>query len=495
MDAGAATGTLPDVLILPAFEDGKGGPALAAPSPPSVPARILLKSPDFQGRRDQTLVHHAVRGSSPFRIVLLGLGPRKGLAAETLRRAGAAAHRALGRGRTARFLIHGLDIDGGPGAVAEAVATGFALAAYRFDAYRKPGKDESAGPLSFVLEGPREGLSSRKAGVTRALVITDCVAMARDIANLPGNDAPPAVVAARARGLARAHDVRSRILGPAELRKLGMGALLAVARGSDAPPRILILEHGRGGRGRRTVCLVGKGITFDSGGISIKPSADMHKMKYDKSGGAAVIGTVIAAARLRIPLHVVGIVPLAENLPGGSATRPGDIVTASNGRTIEIQNTDAEGRLILADALVYARRFSPEVLIDIATLTGACAAALANQFSGLFGVDSDLLATLRAAGESSGERVWELPLTEEFREMVKGECSDLKNVGGKYGGASTAAAFLQAFVEKIPWVHLDIAGTAWDDGDRPYHRGKGATGVGVRLLVETLARLAAARRR
>jgi len=264
-----------------------------------------------------------------------------------------------------------------------------------------------------------------------------------------------------------------------------MQAFLGVARGSDEPAKFIILEYCGAKRGESPIVLIGKGLTFDSGGISIKPSENMEEMKSDMAGGAAVMGAIMAASELGLPLNVIGLVPATENLPGGCALKPGDILKSLSGQTIEVVNTDAEGRLILADALTYAQRYKPAAVIDLATLTGACKIALGDHVIGIFGQDGPLKEKVRTAGEQTGERVWELPLWEDYHELIKSDVADLKNTGGRAGGAITAAAFLSKFVGDFPWVHLDIAGPAWLAKDKPYTP-KGATGVGVRLLVQCL---------
>jgi leucyl aminopeptidase len=268
------------------------------------------------------------------------------------------------------------------------------------------------------------------------------------------------------------------------MKQFGMGALLGVAQGSQEPPRFIILEHNAGRDDLPTVVMVGKGITFDSGGISIKPSENMGEMKFDMSGGAAVIGAMQAVGKLNLPLRVVGLVPATENLPSGTAYKPGDVVRAMNGKTIEIISTDAEGRLILADALCYAQQYKPAGVIDLATLTGGCVVALGEHMSGLFTNDPDLGAKVKAAADAAGEPVWELPLAEPYRRQMDSDTADVKNSGGRWGSPATAAAFLKEFVD-YPWVHLDIAGTAHSDKDRPYAP-KGGVGWGVRTLVELL---------
>jgi leucyl aminopeptidase len=275
------------------------------------------------------------------------------------------------------------------------------------------------------------------------------------------------------------------VLDAGQMKELGMNALLGVARGSDEPPQLIILEYRGGKKSSPVIALVGKGITFDSGGISIKPSDKMDQMKTDMAGGAAVIAAVRAAAELGLPVNLVGIVPATENLPGGKAYKPGDIFKSLSGQTIEVVTTDAEGRLILADALTYAGRYKPAAIIDLATLTGACIVALGDHVIGMMGTDDDLKREIRVAAELTGEKVWELPLWEEYHELIKGDAADYKNSGGRAGGAITAAAFLSKFTGGYPWVHLDIAGPAWLTKEKPYIP-KGASGVGVRLLIQFL---------
>jgi leucyl aminopeptidase len=308
--------------------------------------------------------------------------------------------------------------------------------------------------------------------------------MARDMVSTPGADMTPAHIAGIAKGIGRKHRLRIRVLERDTMRKLGMGALLGVAAGSAQPPKFIIVEYRGGGR-KPWIALVGKTITFDSGGISIKPSEGMDKMKSDMAGGAAVLGAVANAAALKLPLNVVALLPATENMPGGSAYKPGDVLCTLSGQTIEILNTDAEGRLILADALSYACRYKPAAIVDIATLTGACRIALGPEAAGMLGNNDALKSQIRAAGEKTGERVWELPLWDGYCELIKSDIADMKNTGGRDGGVITAACLLSKFVQKHPWVHLDIAATAWTDKDRPYTP-KGATGIGVRLLTQFL---------
>jgi leucyl aminopeptidase len=308
---------------------------------------------------------------------------------------------------------------------------------------------------------------------------------ARNLANAPGNELYPETLAEKARNLGSEFGFDVTVLEEPELKDLGMGGILGVAQGSSRSPRLIILEYGKSSG--KPVVLVGKGVTFDSGGISIKPSANMAEMKMDMSGAAAVIGTFEAVARLKLPVRIVGLIPAVENMPSGSSLRPGDILRHYGGKTSEVDNTDAEGRLILADALGYASQFKPAAVVDLATLTGACVVALGHQASGMMGNDAPLMARLKAAGEETYERVWELPMFDEYEKLIKSDVADVKNVGGRWAGAITAAWFLKKFTGTYRWAHLDIAGTAILEDASEYHQ-RGGSGVGVRLLTEFLRR-------
>jgi leucyl aminopeptidase len=309
--------------------------------------------------------------------------------------------------------------------------------------------------------------------------------MARDLVSHPGNVVTTGYLAEIARGLARRHNLVCRVLEIDELEQLGMNALVAVGKGAAEPPRLIVLEYRGAVEKERPIVLIGKGITFDSGGISIKPGAGMEEMKTDMAGGAAVIGVMEVVATMKLPVNLVVIIPTAENMPDGKAYKPGDVVTSMSGLTIEITNTDAEGRLILCDALHYAQKYNPVAMIDLATLTGACVVALGHEASGVMGNNQRLLNALKKSGERSSERIWELPVWDCYGESMKSDIADLRNAGSRDGGSITAGWFLKQFVGKIPWAHLDIAGTAWCDKAKPCAP-KGATGVGVRLLVEYL---------
>jgi leucyl aminopeptidase len=309
--------------------------------------------------------------------------------------------------------------------------------------------------------------------------------LAKDLGNLPGNVCTPSYLADEARRLAKRWKLGVQVLERKDMEKLGMGTLLSVARGSHQPPKFIVMRHDGAGRKSKPVVLVGKGITFDTGGISIKPAPEMDEMKFDMCGAASVFGTLRAVAEMKLPLNVIGIVPATENMPGGSATKPGDIVTSMSGQTVEILNTDAEGRLILCDALTYAERFEPAAVVDIATLTGACVIALGHVASGLYASKDDLAEELLESGTDAWDRAWRMPLWDDYQEQLKSNFADMANIGGRPAGSVTAACFLARFAGKYDWAHLDIAGTAWVSG-----KNKGATGRPVPLLTSFLMKRA-----
>ncbi|MCA9509826.1 MAG: leucyl aminopeptidase, partial [Myxococcales bacterium] len=369
-------------------------------------------------------------------------------------------------------------------AAAQALAEGVLLGCYRFDHYKEKRDDAPPAAVTLVIDGATDAAAARR-GADAGVAIATAQNLARDLSNEPPNELTPARLATAARATAREVGLRCRVLEPAQMKKLGMGAILAVGQGSANPPRMIVLEHVPKRRASRapTLCIVGKGITFDTGGISIKPSAAMHEMKHDMSGAAAVVGALRAAAVLELPLHVVGVIGAAENMPSGTAYRPGDVVRAMSGKTIEILNTDAEGRVVLADALHYAiSEFEPDAVVDLATLTGACVVALGPWATGVFTRDDALAREIVDAGAACGETMWRMPLFPEHARAMKSSVADLKNAGSRDAGASTAAGFLQAFAGDRSWAHLDIAGTAWGDKSAGWDV-PGASGVGVRTLV------------
>jgi leucyl aminopeptidase len=376
-----------------------------------------------------------------------------------------------------------------PAEVGQSVAEGLAQGAWQYNEMKKPNEDKKPPLERFDLlahDGPAELIRGHKVGEAIGAGQT----FARGLQVLPGNVATPTYIANVARELAQRHRFGVTILDKAAIQKEKMGALLSVAQGSAEEPRFIALEY-KGADGAPVV-LVGKGVTFDTGGISIKPAENMQDMKYDMSGAAAVLGTFEALGRLRPKVHVVGLIPSTENMPSGTAIKPGDVVTSHLGKTIEVINTDAEGRLILVDALSYARRYQPAAVIDIATLTGAIVVALGHSAIGVMGSDEKLVREVRDAGERAGERAWELPLWEDYRDLMKSDIADIKNTGGRPAGSISAGWFLREFVDNFPWAHLDIAGTAYTERDEPT-RVKGPTGIGVRLFTEFVLARASSR--
>ncbi|MEM7230816.1 MAG: leucyl aminopeptidase, partial [Planctomycetota bacterium] len=368
--------------------------------------------------------------------------------------------------------------------VAEAITEGWLLGSYVFDAYKSSASRAPRTQLVLV-SGDATAATEReaRAGTRAGTSVAGGVAFCRDLANMPPNDLYPETLASKCRSMARSEGLTCQILTKADLEREKMGAFLGVSQGSARPPRMVVLKYKAKAKNAKTVVLVGKAVTFDAGGISIKPARGMEDMKFDMAGGAAVAGAMKAIASLKPKVNVVGIIPASENLLGASAYRPGDILTSAAGKTIEILNTDAEGRLLLADALHYSRRFKPDAVIDLATLTGAVVVALGSKLSGLFSTDDGFAEDIADAAKRCGERLWRLPIFPEAYDAMKSRYADLRNSGGREAGASTAAAFLANFTEGLTWAHLDIAGTGWTQRASGYHS-VGATGAGVRLLCE-----------
>jgi len=445
----------------------------------------VLENRDLRGEVGDTLLLTHTAGLPCGRILLVGLGTAARLDRRAYRRATRAAYAALGRGRHQDAISY-LPQEAVTGASAYRKARiaveAWYETSYRFTAMKSEAPENGAPLASLGLAARARDAEPARRGVQHGGAVGRAVNLARDLGNLPPNVCTPSYLSQRARELARKHrTLKFRALDEAAIRKLKMGAFLAVTQGAAEPPRLIVLEHRGGKAGSPPVVLVGKGITFDSGGISIKPAAGMDEMKFDMCGAAAVLGTLQAAAELALPINLVGVVPACENLPGGKATRPSDIVHTMSGQTVEILNTDAEGRLILCDAITYALRFKPAALIDIATLTGACVVALGRVRSGLLSNSDKLAEALLEAGQEADDRAWRLPLDDEYAEQLKSPFADVANVGGRDAGTITAAAFLSRFVEKTDWAHLDIAGTAWVQG-----AAKGGTGRPIPLLLEYL---------
>ena len=451
----------------------------------------VLSSEAFKGKLYTSFLLYTANKIKADYILLTGLGPREELSAESFRIAsGEAALRAsnLGARRYALYLDP-ISMEFGEHKIVEAVVEGAELALYTYTRYKSQSEKKGVEEL-ILVSGRGDSIPQLKKVVEDAQKVCEGVKLARDLTNAPSSELTPSLFAEEARRVAEKVGLECVVLGLEEIKQLGMNGVLSVSRGSREEPKVVILRY-RGGRAdEKPIVLVGKGVTFDSGGISIKPSEKMEDMKYDKAGAAAVIATVYAAASLHIPLNIVAIAPLVENLPSGSAYKPGDVIRHYGGKTSEVISTDAEGRLILADVLAYAvEKEKPQAIIDLATLTGACIVALGSQASGLFGNDQTLIERVKRSAETSGERVWQLPLWKEYSEQIRSDIADIKNSGGRAAGAITAAAFLSNFVGTTPWVHLDIAGTAYtaEDGTRvKTYTPKGATGVGVRLLTNLL---------
>jgi leucyl aminopeptidase len=481
LDAAPAGFSTP--LLAVAVPQGTALPASLAAVDPSVEGALgrLYAAGDFAGKRDEVAVLYPPGPAA--RVVLVGLGKVDQTSGPDLRRAAAIASkraRTLGAASGAFYLA-----PEGRGAVGwrevgQRIAEGLAQGPWVYTDMKKPPEDRKP-PLDKVTLLAPEAAAEVEAGHRVGAAIGAGQTLTRGLQVLPGNVCTPAYLAGIAEEVARRHGFEVTVLDRAGIEREKMGALLSVAQGSAQDPRFIALEY-KGAAGAPVV-LVGKGVTFDTGGISIKPAQNMEDMKFDMSGAAAVLGTFEALGRLKPRVHVVGLIPSTENMPSGTAVKPGDVVTSHFGKTIEIINTDAEGRLILCDALSYARRYQPACVLDIATLTGAIVIALGHTATGAMGTDDALIEEVRTAGERAGERVWPLPMWDDYRELMKSDIADVKNAGGRPAGSISAAWFLREFVDGFPWVHLDIAGTAYTERDEPT-RVKGPTGVGVRLFSE-----------
>ncbi len=446
----------------------------------------------FEGKTGEVFSSYQTGYRQAPEMLLLGLGEKKELKAASLRKT-VGTLIGLAGGRKAmkvRVLLDSFLTEAVPAEEAAKILTEIALlASYRFTEYKSKKKDDppkAPESLELVTE-KKELLSSLRPAMVRAEKIAKAVLFARDLNNEPGNVMNPPRLASEAKKLAAEKKIECRVLGLAELKKMGMNGILSVNQGSVTPPALIIMEYGKEHKDQGTVCLVGKGVTFDTGGISIKPSKGMEEMKYDKSGAIAVIATMGLVSDLKLPLHIVALAPSVENNVAADPQRPGDIIRMYNGKTVEVMNTDAEGRLILADALSYCAEFKPMAIIDAATLTGMCHHTFGDKTCGILGTDQKLIDAIQKAGEKVGERCWQLPLWEEYGECIKSHHSDLKNTGDGYAGTITATMFLKEFVpEKTPWVHLDIAGTACCTSNQ-FDCPKGANGFGVRLFAEVLS--------
>jgi leucyl aminopeptidase len=445
----------------------------------------LIKQGEIKGKLNEISIIHSL-GKVPSRIVaVVGLGKQSDFTIDRIRTSAAELCRSLRKLNCRRIatIVHGAGIGGvEPEASTQAITEGSLLGLYRFRKHmtKEPENQEVAELL--IVEREATKLPALEQGCRKGKIVAEATNLARDWINEPANYMTPTDMAKVAQQLAKAHSLDLTILDREQMEKEGMGSLLGVAKGSCQPPKLIVLSYRGDKKSPVTVGFIGKGITFDSGGISIKPSEDMWEMKGDMAGAAAVMAAVSAIAQLKLKVNVTAIVPATENLPSGKSLKPGDILKAINGKTIEVVNTDAEGRLILADALGYAVKKGFSSLVDIATLTGACHVALGDVCSGIFGNSQELIDKIVKAGTEAGERLWQMPMYEEYKEKNKSDVADIKNSGGRYGGAITAAQFLAEFAGKTPWVHIDIAGTSMADKERGYLV-KGATGVCVRTLV------------
>lgn len=445
----------------------------------------ILRRGDMSGKLGSTLLLHSVPGTMTDRVLLVGLGKEREFGECEYRQAVRASLKALsnsGAADVASFLaelpVKKHSIEWRVAHLAEVASDVF----YRFDRMKSKPADTDKGVRRLVINVPqRNDLKAGESGLKQGLAIGAGVSFTKDLGNLPPNYCTPTYLAEQAIALGKTYNLQVEVLERADMEKLGMGSFLGVAQGAMTPPKLIVMQHKKGKKNQKPVALVGKGITFDTGGISLKPGADMDEMKYDMCGAASVLGTFKAIAEMDLPLNVVGIIPTCENMPDGNAIRPGDVLTSMSGQTIEVLNTDAEGRLILCDALTYAERFEPAAVVDIATLTGACVIALGHHASGLFSNKDSLARELLQAGEQAMDRAWHMPMWDDYQGQLDSNFADMANIGGRAGGSITAACFLSRFAKKFDWAHLDIAGTAWKSGKE-----KGATGRPVPLLTEFL---------
>ena len=474
-------------------QTGKGPNVKAKPVLLTTDARVkaaaaeVLKSGEFKAGANETLLLHSPAKLGAKRLLLVGLGKEAKATAHAVRNAAGSAIRfAKPRGirKVALALPEGAGLDAA--AATRTVVEGALLGDYDPDTYRSDRKDQSV--QGFTLVAPATASAEEKKALHTAfgegVIVGDSQNLARELVNEPGNKLTPTVLGKRAAQMAEEVGLKCKVHSTEKLHELKMGAFWSVSQGSPEPPALIVMRYEpEGVTDGPVVGLVGKGITFDTGGISIKPSDNMEQMKYDMAGGAAMIGAMRAIALLKPKVRVIGIVCAAENMPDGKAQKPGDVQTAMSGKTIEIINTDAEGRLVLADGLAYAKQLGATHLIDAATLTGACVVALGKVNAGVFSNHEETYGKFAAALETSGEKFWRLPLGDEYADMIKSDIGDIKNTGGRWGGASTAAEFLKVFAEETPWIHLDIAGVAWIEDARPYIA-KGPSGIAVRSIVE-----------
>ncbi|MDP2247502.1 MAG: leucyl aminopeptidase [Nitrosomonadales bacterium] len=485
-----------DCLIVGVYEGRKLSAAAEAIDQASVGyLAAVLKRGDMEGKLASSLLLQAVPGVASERVLLMGLGKEREFDEKHYRQVIKASIKALSSSAAAdattylaELSVKKHDISWKVAHYAEVVLD----ADYKFDCMKgKAAKDKKAeankGVKKLIINvANRTDVKAAEVGLKQGVAIGSGVSLAKDLGNLPPNVCTPTYLAEQAKALVKSHGLQVQVLDRPEMEKLGMGSFLGVAQGSRQPPKLIVLQHKKGKKGQKPVVLVGKGITFDTGGISLKPGAEMDEMKYDMCGAASVLGTFKTIAEMDLPINAIGIIPTCENMPDGNAIRPGDVLTSMSGQTIEVLNTDAEGRLILCDALTYAERFEPSSVVDIATLTGACVIALGHHLTGLFSNNDSLAKELLAAGDGAQDRAWHMPMLEDYQGQLDSNFADMANIGGRAGGSITAACFLSRFAKKYDWAHLDIAGTAWKSGKE-----KGSTGRPVPLLTEFLKQRAA----
>jgi leucyl aminopeptidase len=478
-----------DLLVLPVYQGPQPGPGVV-----DVGLADAFGDAKLRGKKGETLLVSR-RGGDGFAakaVLLVGVGDAGAASPDAIRRSIGRAGRQIARHRSVATTMPqaATQLDGSDEPV-QATVEGLTLGSYRFDRYRTKANDDAPASLAKVtiLGTERGDAAAARRAIDRGAIIADAVSWARDLVNTPALDLPPEAIAREAQRMAKASGLQAKVWGKAELERGGFGGIVGVGRGSENPPRMIELRYRGGGASAPTIGLTGKGIAFDSGGLSLKDAKNMEWMKSDMGGAASILGTMKAIAALKLKLNVLAVIPSAENMPSGSAIRPGDVLHHRGGKTSEVMNTDAEGRLILADSLAFLAERQPDAIIDTATLTGACMVALGEQISGAFGNDAALTAEIVGAGRAVGEAVWELPLWPEYRQQIDSKVADIQNVGKRWGGAITAALFLQEFVDDVPWVHLDIAGPAFAESSGDYWEA-GGTGVPVRTLVEFLSRRA-----
>jgi leucyl aminopeptidase len=483
---GSITEVESDALVVNLFEGvtAPGGATGAVDRALDGMISRLIEAGEINGKANSTALIHTLGKIAPKRVLVVGLGKQDSFDFIAASKAAGTAARFL-RGKGARkitSIIHGAGIgDFDPTDAARATVEGTILGLYQGDLYKTSDEDKKSIEELTIVEMDESKIPLFEEGAAEGIILGEATNDARTLANEPANVMTPTTLADHARAVAEDFGLGIEILDTAQMEELQMGGLLAVAQGSTQPPKLILLKYQAEKQGRPTLALVGKGITFDTGGISIKPSEGLMNMKYDMSGAAATLQAMRAIAVMKPSVNVLGVIPATENMPDGSAYRPGDVIKMYNGKTVEIVTTDAEGRMILGDAITYAIKKGADYIVDIATLTGACSIALGNNVTGIMGNDEWLLDNLTDGAILAGEQVWELPLPPEYMDMLKSDIADMKNCGPRYGGAITAGLFLHEFTEDKPWVHMDIAGTADTDKEEPF-RAKGATGVGVRTF-------------